>query len=510
MPAPSLPLRAQLAEALSLDNSRLFYVILALSIVPLWIGRYLPLVDLPQHAAQIAALRLLWSGDEVLAVLLQVNWFTPYLLGYLLLYALALVLPIAVATKLIVSVAVVAVPLLTGRLLRVAGADERWKWLAIPCSFGFAFYWGFLSFIVAAPLGLVFLIRTIGFVREPSVRRGAGIALLAVFLFFCHVIVLGFASLVALGYVVGTHYRNLKTLLLHALPFTAPLPLIGVWLAVTYESESRVQSHPVIFGPLSHRFVQLLTQSAGREDFSPSSAPIVLLVAAAVLLLPWLSGARFSRQPRRWMPFALGSLVFMVAPHYVLSTAFFYQRLGLFLVPLWLMAWDRPQRGRKVEWLAVPIVVLWVAMSIGRFAAFARETESFTALLDRVERGHRVAAMVDDSGSPLFASPVYLHFPAWYQALGRGLVDYSFSDFYSSMARYRGGTGPRIGEYTSWYPQAFRWDADGGISYEYFIVKSNHDVSAEIFKEKLASVELVARSEWWWLYRNVERAGLTR
>ena len=69
-------------------------------------------------------------------------------------------MPITVATQVIVTASVLAIPLLTGRLLRVVGADERWKWLAIPCSFGFAFYWGFLSFLVAAPLALLFLIRT--------------------------------------------------------------------------------------------------------------------------------------------------------------------------------------------------------------------------------------------------------------------------------------------------------------------------------------------------------------
>src|SRR5262245_61688328 len=143
----------------SLDNNRLFVVAVALSIIPLWVGRYLPLVDLPQHAAQVTALRELWSGNQSLAEIFQVNWFTPYLFGYLLLYALSGVLPITVAVKLMVSVSVAAVPFLTGRLLRAVGADEGLKWAAIPCSFGFAFYWGFLNFVVAVPLALLFLIQ---------------------------------------------------------------------------------------------------------------------------------------------------------------------------------------------------------------------------------------------------------------------------------------------------------------------------------------------------------------
>ncbi len=190
------------------------------------------------------------------------------MLGYLLLYALALVMPITVATQLLVSAAVVAIPLLTGRLLRAAGADERWRWLAIPCSFGFAFYWGFLSFIVAAPLALLFLIRTIGFVKQPSCatrcRSRSSPSYCSSATSSCSASLRWWRSATSSAFTIAI----CKALVLHALPYTAPLPLIGVWLAVTYDSEARVQNDPVSFGPLSYRLLNLLTQPAGREDLS--------------------------------------------------------------------------------------------------------------------------------------------------------------------------------------------------------------------------------------------------
>ena len=79
-------------------NERLFLAIVVLSAAPLWIGSYLPMVDMPQHAAQIAALREIWRGNEMFTQLFEINWFTPYLLGYLLLAALAFVMPITVAS----------------------------------------------------------------------------------------------------------------------------------------------------------------------------------------------------------------------------------------------------------------------------------------------------------------------------------------------------------------------------------------------------------------------------
>jgi hypothetical protein len=129
---PASPVAAQLARTFTLDNGRLFAVAVALSVAPLWFGSMLPLVDMPQHAAQIVALHEMWTGNETFLRVFEINWFTPYLLGYLLLYAIALVVPVNVATQVLATLAVASIPLLTGRLLRVAGADERWKWLAIP------------------------------------------------------------------------------------------------------------------------------------------------------------------------------------------------------------------------------------------------------------------------------------------------------------------------------------------------------------------------------------------
>jgi hypothetical protein len=292
-------------------------------------------------------------------------------------------------------------------------------------------------------------------------------------------------------------------LLLRAAPYAAPLPIIGVWLASTYNAEASVQNDPVVFGPMSYRLGQLLAQAAGREDVL-SAWPIVLMVTGAVLLLPWLMGARFSRDPKRWLPCALGVLAFMIAPHYVLSTAYFYQRLGVFLVPLWLMAWDPPHNRRPLDGLAMAVVAFWAVTSSSRFVTFARETESFDRVLAAMEPGRPAAGMVFDNASPRFSLPVYLHFPAWYQATKGGVVDFNFAEFYSQMVRYRPNAGPRITETTTWYAAAFDWDSNGGDRYAYFLIKANFDVADVVFKERRGSVELVTQSGWWWLYRRVE------
>lgn len=475
---------------------------LVLAVAPLWIGGNLPMVDIPQHAAQIAALRELWAGNDLFERAFEINWFTPYLLGYLLLYVVALLVPITVATQIVVSIAIVSIPILTGWLLRAAQADERWKWLAIPASFSFAFYWGFLSFIVAVPVALLFLIRAIKFAREPSLRSGVLLAAFAIFLFFCHVIVLGFISLIALGYVFGSSFKDPKRLVLKMVPFMAPLPLIGAWLLITYQSEPVAQKAPA-YGPPLDRLTNLLMQPAGWDSFSPL---LCLSVTGCVVLLPLIAGSSWSRRPERWLPFVLGLTTFLSVPTYVLNAGFFYERLGIFLVPLWLMVWDAPGRPRRrLDWLASLVVVVWILSSTARFVSFARETESFRAILAQMEPGRTVAAMVVDRSSPLFAAPVYTHFPVWYQATRAGIVDFNFADFYSQPVRYRADAGARLGERLAWYPALFSWDYHGGAKYDYFLVRCPIDISLEIFKERRGDVQLLARIDSWWLYRNALR-----
>jgi hypothetical protein len=491
-------------RALSLPNDRLFAAVLVLTVAPLWISRHLPAVDMAQHAAQIGAMQEIWAGNEMFTRVFEINWFTPYLLGYVLLYLLSFLVPVAIASQILVSIALVLMPILTGRLLRVVGADERWKWLAIPASFGLAFYWGFLTFMLAVPLGLYFLIASIRFSHAPSVRGGITIAVFGSFLFFCHAFALCFVSMLALSYVCSTGWRNLRTLLLKLVPFAAPLPLIATWLLLTHQSDGPAQESPIVWKPLSERATMLLQQIVGLDVFWTI---LLVPVAAAVLLLPRLGGSRLSTRPERWMPLVIGLAAYFTLPSTWLSTAFVFDRLGVFIVPLWLMVWDPPATtpSRRVDWLAILVPIVWTLANSARFAAFGKETEPFRHVLAQMEPGRTVASMIADAHSPLFSAPVYMHFPSWYQATSGGIVDFNFGDFHVQPVRYRRDAGPRINELLGWYPLDFRWDVDGGDKYDYFIIKSNADVSAPIFKERLGSVELVAHEGWWWLYRNVER-----
>ena len=227
---------------ISLDNPRLFYAAIALCVAPLWVVDYLPMVDLPQHLAQVAAMRELVAQNPSFEALFTVNWFTPYVLAYAVLYGLSAIVGIPLAAKLVLTLAIAATPLAVGALLREVGASARLRWLAIPGALGFAFYWGLFSFVCALPLALLLVLCAVRYANRPQISRAAGLGVFGIALFFSHVLALGIAALVGYAFVAGLHWRQPKRLVQLAIPFCVPVPLIAVWMLRTQGSEAHVQS----------------------------------------------------------------------------------------------------------------------------------------------------------------------------------------------------------------------------------------------------------------------------
>ncbi len=94
-----------------------------LSVAPLWVGPYLPMVDLPQHMVQLSICQR-WDNpdfgyrDVYLANPLLVHRLMPTLV-----LGLAQVLPLMVALKVVLSAAVLGLPLVCYLWLRELDGD---------------------------------------------------------------------------------------------------------------------------------------------------------------------------------------------------------------------------------------------------------------------------------------------------------------------------------------------------------------------------------------------------
>lgn len=487
---------------LTFDNDRLFYFALALAVAPIWLFKYLPGVDLPAHAAQIAALHEIWRGNPVFTELFSVNLLTPYLTATALGALLAYVMPINVAVKLMLTFVMAGTPVLFSNIAKATGSNHRWRWLVIPSIYSFAFYWGFFPFLFAVPLGLLLVWFTVRFNEQPSLARAFIIAIYSVFLFVSHLLVLCYSSMLALAWIVGS---NLKTPLRCAklvLPFTAPLPLIALWLSTSLQSGTYVSSQQMFFGPMLFRLRQLITQPSGIDG---EFLFVAIAVTAVIIFLPLLSKARFTKSPAKWTMALCGFAVFMTFPATAMGTAYLYLRFGLYLPFLWLLLWEKgdAETGRYDS-----LGMIAVAVSVGIFAVqlsgFNTEAKGFDKIVEHIEPGSRVASLPVVNRGEYFEYPSYLHFPSWYQSQGRGVIDFNFGLFYGTMVIYKDDKRPAFNDTLTWLPMEFQWDANGGDNYDYFIVHANIDVSKAIFKGiSRKRVELIAQEGWWWLYRRI-------
>jgi len=229
------------------------------------------------------------------------------------------------------------------------------------------------------------------------------------------------------------------------------------------------------------------------------------MLSALIIAFPFFAGARWSRRPERWWPLLVGAAVFLVFPSQAFGTAVLYERFGVFLPPLWLMAWSAPRaRQPRWHWLAMAAICLWTGLNAYRFSMYDRDVADFKHVMAAMAPDKKALSIVAVSGSPYFSYPVYLHLPLWYQAERNGIVDFSFANVFQVMVRYKAERAPKIEIGFEHDPVQFRWDRHDGDAYDYFVVHANEDIGKVVFKNRRKSVRLVVQSGWWWLYEPVE------
>ena len=174
---------------------------------------------------------------------------------------------------------------------------------------------------------------------------------------------------------------------------------------------------------------------------------ITPIVTGSVLLLPFLSGSRLSSASRTLVAVTPG-------PAGVHACATLRVQLGIHLSEVWslsctalvcVMALDRCTSDTRRSRIACDAVVVgsryWLTQD-GSRPLPAKPRIQGCRRQDRAGTQGRVNNGLYDNRTPLFALPVYMHFPHWYQAERRGIVDFNFADFYSQMARYGTDAGP--------------------------------------------------------------------
>jgi len=474
--------------------------------------------DLPQHAAQVVLLRNLQSPHFAYAGLFHLNWFTPYLFGYLLIYALTPLFGIVAACKLVVSLYIVGFPLATALLLGSVDVDPFWAILSIPGSYGFTYQWGFLNFLIAAPIGIIFL----WFVLRPSAARIRTAALLAVSsvgLFFCHALVCAFFGVCAV-FCLLVEMRSLKAAAKRILPLSVVVPVAFLWMRRTLSNPAA--RRPVVWDLNWSNTIEPYYASLSQElhlsganwgrvtGFFPRLFGVApswgyVFMGAVLFLLPFCAGMRLNKQPMRWIPFLLCVAVLLWSPHEVFGTDFVYQRFTMFIVPLFLFSLRESFVSQRtaivVRFVALAFVITLIASASIRAMAFTRQTRGFQQALSLMKPGQRVLSLAFDHEDHESIAPTFLHFPQWYAAQKNGIVDPSAAMMHPELVVYRPGKTPDAVLWDfEWDPEEFSWNDYSGDQYRYFVVRSETNVGSTLFSQATCPVSLLFHQEEWWLY----------
>ena len=496
-----------------------FWLACLLCGLPVWLPHFPPMADLPQHGAQVAILLNLNDPDFSFALLFQRNLFTPYLSGYLLIATVTPLFGIVAASKLVISCALAFFALATRYLLRQTGADPYWAWLSFPVLYGFTYQWGLLNFIIAAPLGIAFLGLVWRHGQQDKPYSGLWVALLLWLLFFCHALILALFSVVAVFYWL-TLPGGLRAFAKRAWPLAMLAPMVGLWLALTGK-------HPIAGAAIDWDlnwwnttdgyyayYANWADQSApgwGRiSGFFPRlfglRSPVWALLAGVLLLaLPLLAGCRPDRALRRWIALIVLVIVLLFLPSFLLGNVYTFQRFTFLALPFYLILLNPasepvPALRRLAPWLAFA----WIAFMSAHALRFNGETAGFETLLSRMEPGKRAVSLIFDRDDGRAIAPTLLHFPAWYSATGKGVVDPSFAENYAQPVNYAPGLAPKIKfQGFAWNPHWFNWQRHDGGKYDYFVVRAPVDPGPRLFGTAPCPVFLAAHQERWWLYRKV-------
>jgi hypothetical protein len=475
----------------------------AAALVPIWSVKYLPMVDLPQHAVQVAA--WLHLGDPAMgfADRYELHPFVPYLLPYALAVALAKVLGLMPALKVLVSLAALGLPLATARLVRRRGGDPWWTLWCFPLAFGLPFYFGFLPFMLAVPLGILLVDEGEAYASAPTAGRGLAVAALGLTVFFCHLLVL----LPALGAVAPTvllRARGTGRGILRLAPL-APAALAAVgWVSVAAASDSRVQEWIWHFSWLR---LTLLPQAwfdvatwttLEKPDIDHGAVAMTAAFTAAMAL----SRPRPSSDLAHWVPLGVVGAAYLLGPSVGFHSFFVAERMSCLLIPLALAAQrENPVIDRRApRAIAVVGAVAWMAVLTVRFSGFDREMAVVERVWRHMEPNHRIATLVyQPESKSVRTTAAFLHAAAWAHVEKGGTLDSSFAHFSNMPIQYRPGRKPERTEGVELNPEGFDWTTDGAA--DYFLVKSPPAQYA--LTSPPVPLVLVAREGDWRLFRRL-------
>jgi len=481
----------------------------------IWLAPHPPMIDLPQHAGQVALYKQLVAGESPWGHLVELNIFNPYMIGYGLALPLSFVLPIAAALKLLLSAAYLAFVWMSVALRRRFKADARLDWLCVSSFFGFAYEWGFFTFLVAAPIGLCMILMAERYSARPGGARALGLIAIGAVLLLSHGLVFLFACGVGAA-LVAVRAPNWRQRVVTLWPFVVLGAAGAAFLVVL---RLRAAGFPIVPTVPAVNWHFGLRYEVLAYSFSQVWSVGAALAGVVFLAAPWLMGLRIDwRRGAAWPFFSCVFLILAFVPHFIVENAYTYQRFALFLFPAYACLFSIPTSTSHKSanpWLGrltVPLLVVtcWglLATNSVRTWRFGQESAEFDAVMATLEPGQRAVSLAYDRKSEAAGGRnMYVHYASWYQAEKQGFVDFNFAWFWGVVARFHPETLSGVHPNIAWKPEQFDWQKQRGGDYRYFIVRHSGAMPADIFKAAPCQPALLVERGLWKVFERRTCAG---
>lgn len=186
-----------------------FAVLLFVSLVPIGLVRFPPLVDYPNHLARMHLLVHLESSN-ILSEFYRVEWtLLPNLAMDVIVPLLTKIFPLEIAGRIFIGI--VMLLLLSGTCALFYAVHRRislWPLLAVLFLYNRVMLWGFLNYLFGLGMLLWVLAAWIYFSDRTAFTRATAFILPALLIFFSHMFALGIYGLCVAGYEFSVNRRR--------------------------------------------------------------------------------------------------------------------------------------------------------------------------------------------------------------------------------------------------------------------------------------------------------------
>lgn len=452
--------------------------------LPLWLHRYLPIQDLPQHLATLRVVHEVHAGGPAAAMYSVDMLHTQYVFFYVLGDLLAYFFSLRVVGLIVLTLYMVGLVTSLYALLRSLGRDPRLCLLVVPLVTNSQFLIGLLQFLIGIPLMLFGWSLAIDYLRDGKRRHAIALGVVAVLTFFSHIVVFG---VFGIGLALFAPLRSPKKLARLALPLVPSVLLLVRWALFTEAGDfvrnavtSGAENKDLwSFGRSFHEIYRIAFDTY-RDSADEKLFGAALLIGVVMTVLAHGKGPRAYVSTGRWL---LVPLVCAILYFRSEGTNGFLghirDRFALIGVIALIPALRMP-RGMlgHLGTAAMVVVSFFVAETFDwHCARFEREEVcDFDDALAHIPANKRVAGLIFKSESDYFEQNPFLHYVAYYFVEKGGAVSFSFAGYPHWVYAYKPhqdalGASPPVFLW-EWRPDRIAAREELAASYDYVLTRA--------------------------------------